>query len=59
MLEIAKERFDGKAKILDLGTGSGAIGVSLAYYLRDSFVTALDISEKAVETAGINAKRQG
>jgi release factor glutamine methyltransferase len=42
-----------------LGTGSGAIGVSLAYYLRDSFVTALDISEKAVETAGINAKRQG
>jgi release factor glutamine methyltransferase len=59
VLEIAKERFDGKAKILDLGTGSGAIGVSLAYYLRDSFVTALDISEKAVETAGINAKRQG
>ena len=57
VLELAKDRFDGKVKILDLGTGSGAIGVSLAYYLKNSLVTCLDISEIAVETANINIKR--
>ncbi|HHZ00866.1 MAG TPA: peptide chain release factor N(5)-glutamine methyltransferase [Sedimentibacter sp.] len=57
VLEIAKERFRGKIKILDLGTGSGAIGVSLAYNLKNSFVTCLDISEIAVETANINVRK--
>ena len=57
VLEIAKERFGGKIKILDLGTGSGAIGVSLVYNLKNSFVTCLDISEIAVETANINVRK--
>jgi release factor glutamine methyltransferase len=57
VIEIAKKKYKNKIKILDLGTGSGAIAVSLAYYLKNSVVTALDISEKSVETANINIKR--
>ncbi|HOM03188.1 MAG TPA: peptide chain release factor N(5)-glutamine methyltransferase [Acetivibrio sp.] len=47
------------ARILDIGTGSGCIAVSLAYFLKDSGVFALDISEGALQIAGTNAKRCG
>ena len=43
-------------KILDLCTGSGAIAVSLAKYLENIQVTALDISRKALDVAISNAK---
>ena len=52
------EMKDKPIKILDIGTGSGAIAVSLAYYLKNSFVTAIDISDTALETANINIKKQ-
>ena len=45
--------------ILDLGCGSGAISVSLAYYLKSSSVIAIDISEVAVAITSANAKRNG
>ena len=58
IINIAKDKFNRQEiKILDLGTGSGAIGISLAYYLKNSVVTAIDISETAVETADINIKK--
>ncbi len=43
-------------KILDLCTGSGAIAVSLAKYLENVQLTALDISGKALDIAIANAK---
>lgn len=46
-------------RILDLCTGSGAIAVSLAYYLPDCRVTALDVSPVCVKTAEKNAAANG
>ena len=54
VIEIAK-KINSK-KILDLCTGSGAIAISLAKYLPNTQVTALDISSKALEVAKLNAK---
>lgn len=48
-----------KLRIADIGTGSGAIAVSLALELPRSRVTAYDISEAALVLAGSNARRLG
>lgn len=45
-----------KSKILDIGTGSGCIAISLAKHLPDVEVYALDVSEKALEIAQQNAE---
>lgn len=58
VINIAKEKYNNhEIKILDLGTGSGAIGISLAYYLKNSLVTAIDISDTAIETTNINIEK--
>ena len=46
-------------KIIDLGTGSGAIAISLAKNLKSSFVFATDISLDALKMAKENAKKHG
>jgi release factor glutamine methyltransferase len=46
-------------KILDLGTGSGVIAISIAYYLPQAEVVATDISAEALKVAWENAQNLG
>jgi len=46
-------------KILEIGTGSGAISVSLASELREAQIIATDISQEAIAVAMRNAQNNG
>ena len=60
-IRLIKEKFPEKKnlKIIDLGCGSGAIGLTLKHFLPDADITLLDISEKALEVAKENASNLG
>ncbi len=50
------KRLNAPAKILDLGTGSGAIALAIAHEAQNAQLTATDQSIEALEIAKINAK---
>lgn len=53
VIELARQKH--AKNILDIGTGSGAITVSLAKYLENIKVTSVDISDVALEIGKMNA----
>lgn len=60
LCQWVEERCTGKRpRILDIGCGSGCIAVTLALLIPDAEVTALDISEKAIEVTRRNADSLG
>ena len=58
IIELCKGKKE-KLDILDIGTGSGAITVSLAKYIENSKITSLDISDIPLEVGKINAVNNG
>ena len=59
LVEWIASEATGNEKILDIGTGSGCIAVSLANKLQHSNVSAWDISDEALAVAEENCKTNG
>ena len=53
---LSKIKKVDRPKILDIGTGSGAISVAIGKNREDSQILAADISKEAIETAKINSE---
>jgi len=59
LIEASLPRLAPRASCLDLGTGSGAIAVTLACQRPEARVVATDVSAAALEVAARNAARHG
>jgi len=59
LVELVLIRLPPRARVLDLGTGSGAIALAIKQERNDCAVTATDISAAAIETARRNAATYG
>ena len=59
LVEWIMSESTGNGNILDIGTGSGCIAVSLAHRLPQSEITAWDISTDALAVAAENSKANG
>ena len=60
LIEAVEKYFQNKKqklKIIDIGTGSGCLAVSLAMEYKNSMITATDISKSALDVAKKNSKK--
>lgn len=53
---IAADNPSSDLRVVDLGTGSGAIAIALSRYMSFPEITAIDLSPKAIEVATDNVK---
>jgi release factor glutamine methyltransferase len=58
-IELVRHSAGALSSVLDLGTGSGCIVVSLARHLPDTRLFASDVSKPALQVARRNAQRHG
>lgn len=63
LVRLAEELMDagrpGSGRLVDMGTGSGCIALALKKSRPDWDIWGLDISEEAIDVAGINARSVG
>tara|TARA_B100001245_G_scaffold100803_1_gene73301 strand:+ start:2497 stop:3351 length:855 start_codon:yes stop_codon:yes gene_type:complete len=59
VISLARTRSKPEMKICDVGTGSGAIAISLAVNLPFAEITAIDISQSALDIANANRRTHG
>ena len=56
---VEERRREGEYQVLDVGTGSGCIAITLALEMKEAKVTAWDISDDALRIAKKNAEALG
>lgn len=59
VIRLFRDRNDGTLSFIDVGTGSGALAVTLARLFPGARVTASDISREALGIAAANSERHG
>lgn len=59
LVELALQLLEPAARVLEIGTGSGAIAIALKHERPDLALTATDISAAALDLARANASRHG
>ena len=59
LVETVLEKIPDGARVIDICSGSGCIGISLAHYKKNISAVLLDISDSAIELSRKNTQRHG
>jgi release factor glutamine methyltransferase len=55
--KLKNYKYSNNLRVVDLGTGTGVIAISIAKFIKDIIIYATDISKKSLQTALKNAQR--